>query len=66
MKYALFALLVLSVSLAGGMDTTWAKALRRCPLGGYCPTGTCNKWAPAHRVQWACNVNNCSAANCPR
>jgi hypothetical protein len=40
-----------------------AAAPRYCPNGGYCPTGTC---AQFNGVRYACNVKNCSAANCRR
>jgi len=65
MKCAVCAILVVATTLGAGIDTTWAKALRRCSYGGYCPPGTCEKFTPGRRVQWACNVANCSAANCP-
>lgn len=66
LKYCALAGLTLAVVFCAALDTTWAKALRRCSHGGYCPAGTCEKFNPARRVQWACNVANCSAANCPR
>jgi hypothetical protein len=65
MKYALLAGLVLVISLFAAADTASAKAIRYCLHGGYCLPGTCIKFEPARRVQYACNVANCSAANCP-
>ena len=59
----LFAMLVFEVVNTIPVE---AKALRRCPHGGYCLPGTCTRFTPGDRVQYACNVANCSAANCGR
>jgi hypothetical protein len=66
MKYALRVGLAVAVSMFAAADTAPAKAMRYCPYGGYCLRGTCLKFDPASRVQYACNVANCSTANCPR
>lgn len=39
-----------------------AQTTRKCPHGGnYCPPGTCAKF---DHGPIACNLKNCSAANC--
>ena len=56
-----------AVVLANSSMAPANAAMRRCPHGGYCLPGTCVKFNPgAARLQYACNVKNCSAANCPR
>ena len=68
MRYQILASLLLGALMAAISFTAPANAaMRRCPHGGYCPPGTCVKFNPAAaRLQYACNVRNCSAANCPR
>lgn len=66
MKYLLLAGLLFATLFFEVVNTTPAQALRYCPHGGYCAPGTCTKYEPARRVQYACNIANCRAANCPR
>jgi hypothetical protein len=66
MKSLTLASLLLATLFVEAATTTPVQARRYCPYGGYCPSGTCNKFNPAHRVQYACNVASCSAANCAR
>jgi hypothetical protein len=62
-------LFLLSVLTPIMLAATWqiASAARSCPYGGYCPAGTCAQFNPSsgQNRQYACNVKNCSAANCP-
>jgi hypothetical protein len=55
--------LLLATLFVEAATTIPAEAQRYCPLGGYCPLGTCTKFNPWARVQYACVVANCSAAN---
>lgn len=66
MKYLMFIGLALSTLTLVVINTAPAQARRYCPLGGYCPPGTCTKFSPHKRVQYACIVANCNAANCNR
>jgi hypothetical protein len=67
MKYLVRASLMLATFTLIIINAPSAEARRPCPHGGYCPPGTCVKFNPAAvRLQYACNVKNCSAANCPR
>jgi hypothetical protein len=67
MKYASIAVLLLAGLAAELLSTEPVQAMRFCPRGGYCPPGTCLKFNPWARVQYACNVAiSCSAANCRR
>ncbi len=66
MRYTMFATVLFGAFMVVISATAPANAaMRRCPYGGYCPPGTCVKFNPSgHRLQHACNVKNCSAANC--
>lgn len=66
MKYLVLAGFFFATLAFSVVNTTpgAAKAMRRCPHGGYCLPGTCTQFNPGARVQYACNVANCSAANC--
>lgn len=66
MKYLVLASLVLATFALVIVNAPSAEARRYCPLGGYCPPGTCVKFNPHKRVQYACVAANCSAANCSR
>ena len=66
MKYAMIAVLLVAGLTAELVRAEPAQARRYCPRGGYCPPGTCVKFNPWARVQYACNVANCSAAYCGR
>lgn len=66
MKYLVLASLALATFTLVVINAPSAQARRYCPLGGYCPPGTCVKFNPHKRVQHACNAANCSAANCAR
>jgi hypothetical protein len=67
MKYLVLAGLVLATVISEAALSTSAIAARVCPRGGYCPPGTCtqfNSGRTAGGGSYACNVKNCSAANC--
>ncbi len=64
MRYGLLAALLAAMVILQTVNASQAR--RYCVYGGYCPAGTCLKYNPIRRVQYACNVANCSAANCPR
>jgi hypothetical protein len=65
MKYLVLVGLMLALFILIIVNAPSAEARRACPHGGYCQPGTCVKFNPAaHRLQYACNVKNCSAANC--
>jgi hypothetical protein len=68
MKYLILAGLILATMLSETAIPTAANAARVCPHGGYCPPGTCAKFSGGryfgHGASYACNVKNCSAANC--
>jgi hypothetical protein len=66
MKCLTLAGLLLATLSVAAATTTPVEARRHCPHGGYCPLGACTKFNPWARVQYACVVANCSAANCPR
>jgi hypothetical protein len=66
MRYGLLAALVAAMFIVQAVNASPARAFPYCIRGGYCPTGTCVKYNPFRRVQFACNVANCRAANCPR
>jgi hypothetical protein len=66
MRYGLLGALVAAMLVAQAVNASPAQAMRYCPRGGYCSPGTCGKYQPYRRVQYVCNVANCSAANCPR
>lgn len=66
MRYGLLAAVVAALFVVQAVNASAAQAFRYCIRGGYCPTGTCVKHNPFRRVQYACNVANCAAANCPR
>jgi hypothetical protein len=66
MRYALLGALVAAMFVFQAVNASPAQAMRYCLHGGYCPAGTCLKYQPFRRVQYACYVANCSAANCPR
>jgi hypothetical protein len=66
MRYGLLAALLAATFILEAVNASPARAWRYCIYGGYCPTGTCLKYNPIRRVQYACNVANCRAANCPR
>ena len=67
MKYLILAGLILATMMAEAAAPTTAIAARVCPHGGYCPPGTCaqfNSGRTAGGGSYACNIKNCSAANC--
>ena len=67
MKYLVLAGLVLATIMAEAAIPANAVATRVCPHGGYCPPGTCaqfNSGRTSGGGSYACNVKNCSAANC--
>jgi hypothetical protein len=67
MKYAIIAAMVLITAPAQLVGTNPVQPVRYCPRGGYCPPGTCLKFNPWARVQYACNVAvSCGPANCRR
>jgi hypothetical protein len=66
MRCGLLAALVAAMFVVQAVNASPAQAMRYCPYGGYCRPGTCVKYQPHRRVQYACNVANCTAANCSR
>ena len=67
MRYGLLAALLAAMFIIQAVNAPTVQANRYCIRGGYCPPGTCLKYYPFRRVQYACNVAaSCSAANCPR
>jgi hypothetical protein len=69
MKYVVLAALILATMAFDAASPTFAQAngARNCPHGGYCPPGTCAKFNSGRERgggSYACNVKNCSAANC--
>ena len=68
MKYLVLSTLILAIVTVEAAVPTSAVAARVCPNGGYCPAGTCAKFSGirfyGHGASYACNVKNCSAANC--
>lgn len=66
MRYLILASVFLGTFMVAiGATAPANAAMRRCMHGGYCPPGTCVKFNPSGvRLQYACNVRNCSAANC--
>jgi hypothetical protein len=58
--------LLLATLFVEAAPTIPAEARHYCPRGGYCPLGTCTKFDPWARVQYACIVANCSADSCQR
>ena len=67
MKYLVLAGLILATTVCETALPASAIAARVCPHGGYCPPGTCAQFNSG-RIRgggsYACNVKNCSAANC--
>jgi hypothetical protein len=67
MKYLGLAGIFFATLVFGVVNTTSVEATPRyCPNAGYCPPGTCMNFQPGVRGEYACNVANCSAANCRR
>lgn len=67
MKHLLTAAVLSAMLFVAVVNTTPVQAMRYCPRGGYCLPGTCLKFNPWARVQYACNVAiSCRAANCRR
>jgi hypothetical protein len=58
----LFAALVFEVVNTTPVEAQWPD----CPHRGHCPPGTCMNYQPGIHGEYACNVANCSAANCSR
>jgi hypothetical protein len=66
-KYLILTGMILATLISEAAIPTAANAARVCPNGGYCPPGTCaqfNSGRTRGGGSYACNVKNCSAANC--
>jgi hypothetical protein len=66
MRYLVLSELFFATLFFEAAHTTPVEARRYCPDGGYCHPGTCTKYNPGARIQYACKAANCSAANCRR
>jgi hypothetical protein len=62
----LVGVLLATLFATATLTTTPVEARHYCPRGGYCPVGTCTRFNPWARVQYACVVATCTAANCER
>jgi hypothetical protein len=67
MKYLVLAGLILAMTICESALQAYAIGARVCLHGGYCPPGTCAQFNGGRTHgggSYACNVKNCSAANC--